>query len=204
MLSKSRLFIILCTVFLFEAGLALAQQTMPDPGAQQPPVTFRLEVNYVEVDAVVTDENGDFVDDLKVDDFEVLEDGESQEVTAFSRIRIPVERPTRLLFSNRQIEEDVSTNRRPFDGRVFVLALDDLHTTPLQTSYVKRAATEFIEQYLGANDLVSVIFTSGRTDAAQGFTGNQRLLLEAVDRFAGRAARSSVLTRSDTYYRLLS
>ena len=204
MLTVSRTLMILCAVFLFEAGSSLAQQTLPVPDTQQPPVTFRLEVNYVEVDAVVTDENGDFVDDLTVDDFEVLEDGESQSVTAFSRIRIPVERPTRLLFSDRQIEEDVSTNRRPFDGRVFVLALDDLHTTPLQTSYVKRAATEFIEQYLGANDLVSVVFTSGRTDAAQGFTGNQRLLLESVDRFAGRAARSSVLTRSDTYYRRLS
>ena len=41
----------------------LAQQVTQD-AVQQPPVTFRLEVNYVEVDAVVTDENGTFIDDL--------------------------------------------------------------------------------------------------------------------------------------------
>jgi hypothetical protein len=26
-----------------------------------PPVTFKVEINYVEVDAVVTDQNGEFV-----------------------------------------------------------------------------------------------------------------------------------------------
>jgi len=44
--------------------------------AQDPPsVTFKLEVNYVDVDAVVTDESGNFVSGLTRDDFEVFEDG---------------------------------------------------------------------------------------------------------------------------------
>ncbi|MCS5702084.1 MAG: hypothetical protein NZ847_05610, partial [Acidobacteria bacterium] len=63
----------------------VAQQATQD-AAQQPPVTFRLEVNYVEVDAVVTDENGNFIDDLALSDFEVFEDEKVQEVSAFSLV----------------------------------------------------------------------------------------------------------------------
>ncbi len=182
--------------------LGVTAQQVSD-AAQQPPVTFRLEVNYVEVDAVVTDENGNFVDDLTLEDFEILEDGEAQDVSAFSLVNIPVARAERALFSADPLEPDVSTNERPFDGRVFVLLLDDLHTTAERTNQTKVAAREFIERHLGANDLASVFFTSGRSDGSQGFTGNRRLLLAAVDKFLGQGVRSSVLTRNDTFFRRL-
>ena len=182
--------------------LGVTAQQVPDE-TQQPPVTFRLEVNYVEVDAVVTDEDGSFVDDLTLEDFEILEDGEAQEVSAFSLVNIPVARAERALFSPDPLEPDVSSNARPFDGRVFVLLLDDLHTTAERTNQTKVVAREFIEQHLGANDLASVFFTSGRSDGSQGFTGNRRLLLNAIDSFIGQGVRSSVLTRNDTFFRRL-
>ncbi len=180
-----------------------AQQATTGSDDQQPPVTFRLEVNYVEVDTVVTDDDGNFVSDLTLDDFEVFEDGEPQSIDAFSLVNIPVVPAERPLFEAAPIAPDVASNDRPFDGRVFVLLLDDLHTPPLGTSHVKRAANEFIERHIGANDLVSVFFTSGRSDAAQGFTGNRRLLLSAVGKFVGQGTRSSVLTRTDRYFRQL-
>ncbi len=195
------------SVWLGLLGLGLtvgvvAQQSTPEP-VQPPPVTFRLEVNYVEVDAVVTDEDDNFVNDLTLDDFEILEDREVQEISAFSLVNIPVEYAERTLFSSEPIEPDVSSNERLFDGRVFVLLLDDLQTTPLRASHTKAAAKEFIERYIGANDFTSVFFTSGRADASQGFTGNRRLLLDAVDKFSGQGSRSSVMGRTDTYFRYL-
>ena len=190
-------------IVLFAAAGILAQQPVPEPLTQQPPVTFRLEVNYVEIDAVVTDEEGNLVEDLTLEDFEVLEDGEVQEVTAFSQVNIPVEQAMRPLFAESPIEPDVHSNERAFDGRVFVLTLDDLHTAPLRTSRVITAAKEFIEHHLGANDLTSVVFTSGRSDAAQDFTSNRRLLLAAVDKFMGQGIRSSVLGQTEMLYRTL-
>ena len=186
---------------LLGAGL-VAQQPTPGPD-QQPPVTFKLEVNYVEVDTVVTDADGKFVEDLTLDDFDVLEDGEVQEVTTFSVVNIPVERAVRPLFAERPIEPDVSSNARPFDGRVYVLTLDDLHTAPLRSSLVKAAGRQFIERYLGANDLTAVVYTSGRSDASQNFTSNRRLLLASVDKFIGQGVRSSALERADAYFRTL-
>ena len=45
------------------------------------PVTFRVEVDYVEVDALVADAQGNLVSDLRAEDFEVLEDGKPQKVS---------------------------------------------------------------------------------------------------------------------------
>src|SRR5262245_24667135 len=78
--------------------------------AEQPGVTFRAEVNYVEVDARVVDAQGKFVTNLTQKDFQLFEDGKPQQVSAFSFVNIPVERQPRPLFANRPIERDVQTN----------------------------------------------------------------------------------------------
>ena len=90
---------------------ARASGTQPTP-----PVTFKTEVNYVEVDALVTDAQGNFVGGLTKDDFEVLEDDKPQKVELFTEINIPVEKPERFLYSQRVIPPDTKTNRDPFRG----------------------------------------------------------------------------------------
>lgn len=170
----------------------------PTPG--MPPVTFRVQVEYVEVDAIVTDRTGQFVRDLTRDDFQVLEDGKPQKVELFSIVDIPVERADRVVVERPPVEPDVRINDR-FEGRMVVIVLDDLHTHPLRSVLVKRAARQFIERHLGANDLAAVVHTSGRTDAGQEFTSNKRLLLDAVDRFMGNKVRSRALNRMDEYQR---
>ncbi len=181
------------------APAAAPPQTAAVPADQppQPPVTFRAEVNYVEVDARVLDASGAFIAGLGAKDFEVLEDGKPQQVTVFSVVNLPVTRAPRPLFASKPIEPDVATNLTGLDGRVYLIVLDDLHTAAQRSNQVKRAARQFIERYVGANDLVAVVHTSGRSDAGQEFTTNQRLLLGAVDRFMGRKVRSSTLNRID-------
>lgn len=51
-----------------------------NPPGQRPPITFRVEGDFIEVAAVFTDSDGDFVPGLRVDDFELLEDGKPQEI----------------------------------------------------------------------------------------------------------------------------
>ncbi len=99
----------------------------------------------------------------------------------FSYVELPVERPDRFAVLGRPVTTDVRSNARPFDGRVYVLVLDDVDISPLRTSIVKKSAREFIERHFGANDLAAVVYTSGRTDATQDFT-NDRDLLIAVGR----------------------
>src|SRR5262249_14710923 len=87
----------------------------------QPPIVFKTEVNYVEVDAVVANEKGDFVKNLKADDFIVLEDGKPQKIEMFSQVDIPREPTDKFMFMNRPVRLDVKSNRDPFTGRLYVL-----------------------------------------------------------------------------------
>jgi len=181
------------------ANIVGAQQppVPPDDAAQQPAdatqesvVTFRTETNFVEVHAIVTNDDGEFVRGLTIDDFELYEDGQQQTPTVFSLVDVPIE--PRFAPMNEDgtiaepIEPDVRATTGPFEGRIFIVLLDDLHTHISRTLQVRDIAKQFISEYLGENDLAAVIFTSGRQESGQELTNNRRLLMEAIDRFQAR------------------
>ena len=184
------------------AGAGVGAQQPPTPPVTEPQVTFKVEINYVEVDAAVFDRQGGFVRDLKRDEFEVLEDGVVQDVTAFTQVNIPIERAEPApLQATTAIEPDVVSNARPFEGRVYVIILDDKHTAAFRSVQTKRAAEQFITRYMADNDLAAVINTSGQGGGTQEFTSNKRLLLRAVNKFIGQKIRSETEERLDDYQR---
>jgi VWFA-related protein len=65
------------------------------------------------------------------------------------------------------------------------MILDDLNTRVDATTRAKNAARRFIEQHLGTNDLMAIVFTL-LSGPAQEFTSDKRLLLAAVDKFVGQ------------------
>lgn len=170
--------------------LALSFQT----GATQSP-TFRAGVEYVDVDAVVTDAEGRAVTGLTKDDFEVIEDGARQSIATFSAMSRALD-PGPRLPAVVPFEPDVQSNETNFDGSVYVMVLDDLHVDALRSQNVKQAARQFIERHLGAGDRMAVLYT-GRDDASQEFTSSRRLLATAVDQFLGRQLRSPTMTTRD-------
>jgi VWFA-related protein len=174
----------------------------PQTPPGQPAVTFKAEVDYVDVDATVTDRQGNFVGGLTKDDFVVLEDGKPQKVEMFSLVDLPVDRIDRMQFSGRPVLSDVKTNQQSLAGRLYVIVLDDLDTSLFRTATVRRTARQFIERHFGANDTAAVVYTSGRTDAAQEFTGDRSLLLSAIDKFVGRKLRSAMLDKIDMQYQI--
>jgi VWFA-related protein len=177
-----------------------APPAQPSPAGQQPAApTFKVRVDYVEVDTVVTDKQGKFVRDLTKEDFQVLEDGKPQTIAQFTTVDIPVERTDRPLFAASPIDPDVRTNEKPFDGRVYVMVVDDLHTLFGRSQRVKIAAKQFIEQRLGANDLMAIVHTAGPSNGNQEFTSNKRLLLAAVDKTQGRKLDSATINKTNEY-----
>src|SRR5260221_3961584 len=193
------------TYFRFLVAAALLVLSVPARGQQgAPSVTFQTEVNYVDVDAIVTDETGNFVGSLTKDDFEVREDGKPQKVEMFATVEIPLERRDRFLFMDHPVAPDVKSNREAFAGRLYMIVLDDFDTSPTRTAKTKKAAREFIEKHFGANDVAAVVHTSGRTDAVQEFTSDPQLLLAAIDKFVGRRLRPATLDKIDQYYQQLA
>jgi len=117
------------------------------PSGEQPP-RFGVEVNFVEVDALVVDADGNFVSNLSQEDFEVLEDGIPQEIATFRVVDIPVAPVPVAVERAPFVLPDVSTNEAPEEGRLFVLVLDDLHTDPSRSNVVRRVAREFVEKWI--------------------------------------------------------
>ena len=191
-------------VALLLAASVQAQAPAPSPSAPgarpgAPPVTFAVEVGYVEVDAIVTDRNDQPVRDLTREDFTVLEDGKPQTIDLFSRIDIPYERPEPL--APPPVPLDVKTNAVPFEGRVYVIVLDELHTSTTGSLLVRAAARRFIERHFGEGDLAAVVHTFGAAENGQGLTSDRKMLLAAVDRFTGQKLPSVTMSRIDEYRR---
>src|SRR5581483_8052986 len=173
----------------------------PAPPPGQPEVTFKAEVNYVDVDTIVTDQQGRFVTGLKKEDFQLYEDGKPQKIEMFSYVDLPITPAPRPQFASRPIVDDVRTNQQSAAGRLYVILLDDLDTSLFRSVTVKRSAHEFVEKHLGPNDVAAVVYSSGRSDAAQEFTSDRSLLLTAIDKFVGRKLRSAMFDKIDEQYR---
>lgn len=179
-------------------------QSSPPAVPQQPPISFKSEVEYVEVYAIVTDSEGRFVTDLTSDSFEIVEDNTRQTISTFALVDLSIsERAAQVLVSP-PIEADVAANESDLDGRVFVLVLDDLHTSASRTEQVKKSARQFVERYVGPTDQVAVVHTSGREGGAQDFTRSARRLVAAIDGFDGQKNLSAARERLDEYHRQLS
>jgi VWFA-related protein len=202
------------------AGLALAtalaaaqdQAPLRDASAKQAPlqpasppapeVTFKVEVNYVEEDVRVVDRDGNFVRGLKLEDFQVFEDGKPQKVQTFGMVDIPNTRPRKPLYLGPDalpLEPDVAVNKQVLDGRLYLIVV-----APLRSQNVRNLARRFILEKLGPDDQAAVVVTSGLLRASQDFTQNRRLLLEAIDNFMGQKLPSAAVTRNEKMSRQMN
>ena len=157
-------------------GTSIVGQS-PSSSTQLP--TFRGGVRIVEVDAVVTDKDGNFVTDLAKDDFEVLEDGRPQEVRTLSMVNLPFGRNE----ESRAVAVDAGASSASLGspaalGRVYVMILDT------GSNRVRTIARQFIDQFLGPDDLMAVVHVRNRA-ATQGLTANRELLIASIDRYQG-------------------
>ena len=138
--------------------------------------TFRVSVNLVQVDAVVTDAKGHHVSDLTADDFEVTEDGKPRKITNFSWIAV---RPADATRAGNMAAGDVR--------RSMVLMIDDSGPFAEQDVLpVITAAHKFVADQIAPGDLVSVTASRGGMGFYQQFTSDKRQLNAAIDRLAQR------------------
>ncbi len=150
--------------------------------AQDTPPTFRGGIEAVVVDVVVTDKGGNLVPGLTMDDFEVFENGRRQPITTFTTVEIPSERSD-LIWPG--VEPDVLTNTSP-PGRVYMFILDGT-VSPDMALRTRHLLRQFFADNFGNNDLAAIVGGRGLATDGQDFTNNRRLLLAAVDKFAGDA-----------------
>ncbi len=177
-----------------QTGQPAGQAQPPPAGAQNPPAEpatgqqpiFRAGINFVRVDVIVSDKNGNPVGDLKQSDFEVLEDDKPQTIEAFKLIRTDGNvrdggepaRPIRSAF-----DEESEAARE--DVRLFVIFLDDYHVRRGNSLGIRPALTNFVTNQLGPLDMVAIMYPlMSVTDVR--FTRNHEGIVRALNQFDGR------------------
>jgi VWFA-related protein len=172
-----------------------AEQQPPAPGAPSAPApgapsapgeqpTFRTGINFVRVDAIVTDRQGKPVPDLSATDFEVLEDGKPQTIESFRFIKIDGAVPPAGTgpIRTRADEERAAANE---DARIFVFFLDDYHVRLGNSMASRKPLVEFVQNNLSPNDLVAVMYPLSPLDSV-GLTRDHQSVIRILEKFEGR------------------
>ena len=167
-------------------ALAAAQTAQPSPN-QPPSTAIRIDVNLVQLDAVVTDSHNRRVTDLQASDFEVLQDGKPQTVTNLSYLsaKAQTSAPARSIAA-KPAKSDVPPPPpvvQPADvRRTLAFVVDDQGLAADNVNPVREAMRRFVDNDMRSDDLVAIVRTGAGMGALQQFTTDKHLLHEALDR----------------------
>jgi VWFA-related protein len=186
---------LIALVIVLTPALAIASAQNPAPQSAPatpaaPNAVIHIDVNLVQVDAVVTDSRGRRVTDLPSSAFEILQDGKPQAITNFSYVSTKPEvagtAPARLAAKVKPVKGEVPPPPpvlRPTDvRRTLALVVDDLGLAAENVPPVRDAIRHFIDEQMRPGDLVAVVRTGAGMGALQQFTTDKRLLYAALDR----------------------
>ncbi|HEY5839632.1 MAG TPA: VWA domain-containing protein [Pyrinomonadaceae bacterium] len=177
-----------------------AQQPTPSPGPTQDKRqqaegddVVRITTNLVQVDAVITDNDGKPVSDLKPDDVELFEDGRKQKITNLSyQVLDPPptdERPAKPSGNDKNAAPVPPTRIRPENvRRTIAIVVDDLGLSFESVHFVREALKKFVDRQMQEGDLVAIVRTAGGMGALQQFTTDKRQLYAAIDRIRWHAS----------------
>jgi VWFA-related protein len=170
--------------------------TQPTPAQpqrlpQQPSFTVRVEL--VTTDAIVRDGNGQFIADVKKEEFEVLEDGVKQEIVSLALIHggrvfnqaTPPPPPPQ--------EGIILPPPRPTNdaaGRIFLLFVDDLHLDFRNTGRIRQLFKKISDTLIHEGDMFGIVST-GPSSLAIDLTYDRKRLEEAIKKISGSGLRPS-------------
>ena len=173
---------------VLSAALVRASSQAPAAVSQPQPV-FRVGVDAVRIDAVVTDKDGRIVTDLTAKDFELRQDGKVQDIT-LARF-VPVQTSARTTGALRQPVVKKGEPAPPPPPapklskeqvqRSIALVVDDLSLSAESFEYTRQGLHKFIDTQLQPTDLVALVRTSAPGGTMQPFTTDRRLLHAQVD-----------------------
>ncbi len=197
--------VIAIVAFLFvlnQPASQLAQQSQP-PKQEQKPATapqpsnpsdqenaVRISTQLVQIDATVTDKNGEHVEDLTEDDFMLTVDGKKQAITYFTLVKLPEPKPagaagTKVSKSTPAPPTAPAKVIAPEQvKRTIAFVVDDLGLSFESTYWTRRAIKKFVDEQMQEGDLVAIIRTGRGLGALQQFTSDKRILYAAIEKLS--------------------
>ncbi|MDR3700377.1 MAG: VWA domain-containing protein [Candidatus Sulfopaludibacter sp.] len=155
-------------------------------GAQEE-YRLRVTVDLVQVDAMVTDAQGNPVPDLKAGDFRLFLDGKPQELKYCNYVRVndaaaaasPGEVDTAAVAARPAMPSQPV--RREDVRRTIVLFVGDLLTSSESIPAIRAGLKKFVEEQMQPGDLAAIVRSGAGLGALQDFTTDRRMLMAAID-----------------------
>jgi VWFA-related protein len=191
-----------CTTIVLLAALAAPSVVAQRPPPNQP--VFRSAVNLVLVDVVVRDRRGGVVTGLKVDDFQLLEDGKPQQILTFAFEQIesnaqPVERASLLSGATATAAPRVTappaaaapagaatplTSEDVAGHRLLTLLFDTSSMQPEDVQKATDEAIKWVDEKMSPADLVAVATIGSTLQILSDFTGTKEQVRGVLERFS--------------------
>lgn len=181
-ITKRIIVLMLSHAFIFSTALSQTPGN-PQTPAQQPDQdeVIRITTALVQTDVVVTDKNDQVIPDLKLEDFELFENGKKQSIKFMEYVGVD---------SGNRTEGTRPAGLPPVDTarelaardlkRVFAFVIDDLTVSFPDLVYVRQALTNFVDNQMQEGDLVAIVRTVGGKGLLQQFTSDRQLLRRAI------------------------
>jgi VWFA-related protein len=165
------------------------QPPPPPPNPDQPPQppTFKAGINFVRVDVIITDKNGNTVADLQPGDFDVTEDGKPQKIETFKLVKLDGGTTDALKEPPKEIRSDYDEEAEAArdDVRLFAIFLDDYHVRRGASMALRDPIARFVDTQLGPSDMVGVMYPL-ESLASIRMTRNHDAVMKALQQFTGR------------------
>jgi Ca-activated chloride channel family protein len=147
---------IITALLIVNSTLAAAQDRRPQE--PRPPLTIRMDTDLVAIDVTATDANGNYIRDLREDEFELFEDGKPRKIDFFTMT-------------------DESTLSRPL-AAIFALDISG-SLKPEETVTLREAALKFADLMKGESVFAALAFND-KVKILQDFTDDARKLESAL------------------------
>ncbi|MBL8151556.1 MAG: VWA domain-containing protein, partial [Blastocatellia bacterium] len=174
-----------CLILTFLLTNSLALQDNKPQNSEDPNVV-RIGVKLVQVDAVVVDKQGNVVNNLQPEDFEIYEDGKKQEITNFSFIAFPRSEKASSEANTTLISKAEKLPALPLKPeqvrRTIALVVDDVCISQESIIQVRQGLKKFIDEQMREDDLVAILRTGSGIGALQQFTNNKQKLQKDIAR----------------------
>jgi len=179
-----------CALRILSAALVCGGLVAQD----QPTPTFRANTNLVIVNVAVKDKSGKAIEDLKKEQFTLLEDGKPQTIAVFDVQRLngetlpALEAPAPALKTRGAAEETKPatapaapvTPDQLKDRRLIAMFFDLSSMQPAEQIRARDAAVKFIDTQMTASDMVSIMTLTNELRVVQDFTNDRETLLTVI------------------------
>jgi len=168
-------------LFSLSASLVTAQQKPATEG----PEVVRISIDLVQTGVTVFDKQGQFVDGLTPEQFELRLDGNPVKLAFFDRVTAGTSTEDRRVVEASR-GSAASTSAVPaamqYRGRTIIFFVDDMHLSAQSIGRTRKMVNDFIDQHMDPDDQVAIGSPTGQIGFLSRLTNVKPVIRAAIAR----------------------